>query len=414
MTGLNPIQPVDLTSPAFKANPFPFYATLRQHAPVYALKAFRGQMTWLVTRYDDVAMVLRSEDFAKDMANAKTPEQLRRAPWMPPMFKPLTRSLLFLDPPDHTRLRALVHKAFTPRLVEQMRDEVHTLAHQLLDAALARGGPFDLIESYALPLPITLIGRILGVPAQDNDRFHRWTQAFVTIGAGGIGAMLKVPAIMQLMNYLRRLIRERAHSPQDDLISALVQAREDDDQLTEDEIVAMTFLLLSAGHETTVNLIASGTLALLENPSQWHLLQEDPALIRTGVEELLRFVSPAETATERYARRNVEIAGTTIPRGELVLAVIASANRDESRFPAADTLDMTRQDNKHLAFGQGIHYCVGAPLSRLEGQVAINALIERMPRLRLAVPPEALRWRSSFVLRGLIALPVTPGRERPG
>ena len=397
----------DFLSPEFKANPFPFYAQLREHAPVHPGPKFRGRPTWLVTRYDDVAHLLKSEDFAKNPNHALTPEQLRKAPWVPPMFKPLLENnLLSHDPPDHTRLRALVHQAFTPRMVERMRTETYALAHELLDKMQAKGGTVDLIEAFALPLPITIIGRILGVPERDNPKFHRWTQAFVSVGAGG-GALLKLPSILRFMRYLRKLIRQREQEPQDDLVSALVQAREAGNSLSEDEVLALIFLLLSAGHETTVNLIASGTLALLEHPDQWHKLRDDPTLVKPATEELLRFVSPAETSTERYARQDLVIADTKLPRGTLVLGVIASANRDAERFEAPEKVDITRQNNKHLAFGQGIHYCVGAPLSRLEGHIAFTALAERLPELRLAVPPEQLRWRSTVVLRGLEALPVS-------
>ena len=287
-----------------------------------------------------------------------------------------------------------------------MRAETHALAHKLVDKMAAEGGTVDLIERFALPLPITIIGRILGVPEKDNAKFHRWTSAFVSLGSGR-HAFLKVPAVLQFIRYLRKLVRQRAEVPQDDLISALVLARERDDALTEDEVLAMTFLLLSAGHETTVNLIASGTLALLEHPDEWRRLQAEPALMKSGVEELLRFVTPAEMSTERFARDDVEVAGTVIPKGALVLGVIASANRDPRRFENPETVDVARQDNKHLAFGQGIHYCVGAPLSRLEAVVAFGALTERLPNLRLGVPPAKLEWRSSLILRGLKALPVS-------
>lgn len=396
----------DWQSAKFKANPYPFYAQLREHAPVYSGPKMRGQQTWLVTRYDDVAYMLKDGAFAKDVRNAWTPDQLKKAPWLPPLFRPLQNNLLSLDPPDHTRLRVLAHRAFTPRMVERMRDQTHTLAHELLDKMEAKGGTSDFIESFALPLPITIIGRILGVPERDNTKFHRWSDALVSLGSGR-SILTKMPAVLQFMRYMRRLIRQRADVPQDDLISALVLAREEDAALTEDEMLAMTFLLLSAGHETTVNLIASGTLALLEHPEQWRRLREELSLIKSGVEELLRFVTPAETSTERFARADIEVAGTVIPKGALVLGVIAAANRDPRRFENPETVDVARKDNKHLAFGQGIHYCVGAPLSRLEGEVAFTALTERLPDLCLDVPPEKLEWRSNLVLRGLKALPVS-------
>lgn len=398
------IAPVDITSAAFKADPFPFYARLRADAPVFPVRLPSKQRAWLVTRYADVLSVLKDERFAKDRRNALSPEQLKRLPWIPPMFKALDRNMLDLDAPDHTRLRALVHKAFTPRLIEQMRDQIQTLTDELLAAVAPQGG-MDLIADFALPLPLTIIGRILGVPAADNAKFHHWAKILVSAGTNR-NLVVIVPTIMRFMGYMRGIIKARQAQPQDDLITALVQAQEGSDQLTDDEILAMIVLLLIAGHETTVNLIGSGTLALLQHPDQLAKLHQEPALIKPALEELVRFVCPVETATERYTRADITIAGTTIPRGELVLAVIGSANRDPAYFDQPDSLDITRTDNKHLAFGQGAHYCLGAALSRLEGQIAFSTLVQRLPNLRLSVAPDQLRWRGAFVLRGLEALPV--------
>jgi cytochrome P450 len=398
------IAPVDVTSATFKANPFPFYAQLRAEAPVFPVTLMK-QRAWLITRYDDVLNVLKDERFAKDRRNAMTPEQLKKLPWVPSMFKPLEQNMLDLDSPDHTRLRALVHKAFTPRMVEQMRDQIQHLANQLLDAAEPKGR-MDLIADFALPLPLTVIGQILGVPAKDNPKFHRWSKTLIS-GGTNRNLIVLIPNIMAFMRYLRKLIKERRAYPKDDLITALVQAKDGSDQLSEDEILAMILLLLIAGHETTVNLIGSGTLALLEHPDQFVKLNDEPEHIKTAIEELLRFVCPVEMATERYAREDITIEGTTIPRGELVMAVIGSANRDAKFFDNPDSLDITRKNNKHLAFGHGVHFCLGAPLARLEGQIAINTLIQRMPNLRLNIAPDQIRWRGTFVLRGLESLPVS-------
>ncbi|MDQ2805522.1 MAG: cytochrome P450 [Chloroflexota bacterium] len=398
------IAPVDITSAAFKADPFPFYARLRAAAPVFPVRLPSKQRAWLVTRYDDVLSVLKDERFAKDRRNAMTPEQLKKMPWLPPMFKALERNMLDLDSPDHTRLRALVHKAFTPRLIEQLRDQIQALTDELLAAVAPQGG-MDLIADFALPLPLTMIGRILGVPVADNAKFHRWAKIVVSAGTNR-NLVVLVPTIMRFMGYMRGIIKARQSRPQDDLITALVQAKEGSDQLSDDEILAMIVLLLIAGHETTVNLIGSGTLALLQHPDQWAKLRQEPALIKPALEELVRFVCPVETASERYTRADITIAGTTIPRGELVLAVIGSANRDAAYFDQPDNLDITRTNNKHLAFGQGAHYCLGAALSRLEGQIALSTLVQRLPNLRLSVAPDQLRWRSAFLLRGLEALPV--------
>ena len=401
---ISSVAQVDVTSPTFKANPFPFYAQLRAEAPVFPVTLLK-QRAWLVTRYDDVLNVLKDERFAKDRHNAMTPEQLKKSPWVPSMFKPLERTMLDLDSPDHTRLRALVHKAFTPRMIEQMRDQVQHLADQLLDVVEPKGS-MDLIADFALPLPLTMIGRILGVPAEDNQKFHHWSKTLIAAGTNRNFFVL-IPNIMAFMRYLKKLIRERRANPKDDLVTALVQAKDGSDQLSEDEILAMIFLLLVAGHETTVNLIGSGTLALLEHPDQLEILRSEPTLIKPAIEELLRFVCPLEMATERYAREDITIAGTTIPRGELVMAVIGSANRDEKYFDNPDSLDIARGNNKHLAFGHGAHFCLGSPLARLEGQIAISTLIQRMPNLGLSVALDQLRWRGTFVLRGLEALPVS-------
>jgi cytochrome P450 PksS len=244
------------------------------------------------------------------------------------------------------------------------------------------------------------------VPAADNDKFHRWTKTLLSAGPK-MNYVVVIPSIMSFMRYLKKLIKDRRAHPKDDLVTALVQAKDGSDQLSEDEVLAMIFLLLVAGHETTVNLIGSGTLALLEHPDQMEKLRSEPALIKTAIEELLRFVCPVEMATERYAREDITIEGITIPRGELVLAVIGSANRDANYFDNPDSLDITRENNRHLAFGQGAHYCLGAPLARLEGQIAISTLLLRMPNLRLGIAPEQIRWRGGFILRGLEALPVT-------
>ena len=401
------ITEIDVTNATFKADPFPFYAQLRAEAPVFlvTLPVPFKRRAWLVTRYDGVLSVLKDPRFAKNPRNAMLPEQLKKMPWKPPMFKPLEQNMLDLDSPDHTRLRALVHKAFTPRLVEQMRDQIQVLTNELLDAAEAKGS-MDLIADFALPLPLTMIGRILGIPTEDNQKFHRWTQIFVSASTNK-NIVVLILSIMSLMRYLKKLIKERGAHPKDDLITALVQAKDGSDQLSGDEILAMIFILLVAGHETTVNLIGSGTLALLEHPNQLEKLRSEPALIKPAIEELLRFTCPVEMATERYTREDITIAGTTIPRGELVLAVLGSANRDRNYFDNPDTLDITRENNKHLAFGLGIHYCLGAPLARLEGQIAISTLIQRMPDMNLGIASDQLRWRGGFVLRGLEALPVS-------
>ena len=367
------------------------------------------QVAWLVTRYEDVLGVLMDERFVKDPLNAVSPEENARTLWVPGVFKPLTRNMLDVDEPDHTRLRALVRKVFTPRLIEQLRERIQTLCDELLDAAQRKKGSMELVSDFALPVPATVIADLLGVPPADRRKFHRWSSKIVSVSPGaeaGLQGLRLIPSVWAFIRYLRKQFKQRRSNPKDDLITALVQAEEAGDKLSEDELLAMGFLLLVAGHETTVNLIASGTLALLEHPEQMEMLVHNPSLIKPTVEELLRYTSPVQIATERFTREDVAIAGTMIPRGERVLAVIGSANRDERQFENPDTLDITREPNRHLAFGKGIHHCLGTPLARMEGQIAINTLVHRFPNLRLAVAPESLRWRRGLFLRGLEKLPL--------
>ncbi len=400
------VAPVNIVSAEFKADPFPMLAGLRAREPVFRayLPGKTKTPVWLLTRYEDVNMLLKDERFTKNRRSALTPEQIRRLPWIPPMFRPLERNMLDLDQPDHTRLRGLVHKAFTPRLVEQMRVRVQTLADELLEG-VARRGEMDLINDYALPLPMIIITEILGVPTRDRHKFHKWTKAVVSLSSPNVTIRV-IPAVWMFIRYLRRFFKLRRAAPQDDLATALIQAEEAGDKLSEDELLAMVFLLLVAGHETTVNLIGSGTLALLEHPEEMEKLRHDPTLIKSAIEELLRYTAPVLMSTERYALEDVTLHGVTIRRGEMTFGVIGSANRDENVFKNADALDITREPNKHLAFGQGIHFCLGAPLARMEAQIAINTLLRRMPDLRLKVSPDSLRWRPGMILRGLATLPV--------
>ena len=313
--------------------------------------------------------------------------------------------MLDVDPPDHTRLRQLVHKAFTPRLVEQTP---RTTPEP--DGGADRGGretgPY---------------GSDRRLRPADSDDDHRGDARRARIGPPPVSPLVAqnrrvrpvrlltaIPSAIAFLRYIRKLVQSRRASPRDDLVTALVQAEEEGARLTEDELVAMIFLLLIAEHETTVNLIGNGMLALLRHPDQLKRLRDEPGMIKPAIEELLRFDGPLETATERYARADVEVAGTIIRRGDLVYAVLGSANRDERQFPEPDRLDLTREPNRHLAFGLGIIYRLGAPLARLEGQIAIGTLVSRLPTLQLTRRP--LRWRRSLVLRGLAALPVLAGK----
>src|SRR5216683_2697826 len=401
---------LDLTSPRFKANPYPQYARLRADSPVRRTRLPDGRVAWLVARYADVAIALKDSRLAKD--SRRIEGHHRGVPFerlLEPLLKSLAVNMLDLDGADHDRLRRLVHKAFTPRLVDQLRDRIQRLADGLLDSA-GRSRRFDLVSGYALPIPATVIADLLGVPATDRDRFHRWSSRMVSITSGR-DFLLALPTALLFMRYLRRLFAVRRAEPREDLITALLQAHEAGDHLSSDELLSMMFLLLIAGHETTVNLIASGTMALLERPDELARLRREPDLLASGtaVEELLRFTSPVQIATERYAVEDVQLSGTTIPRGSIVLALIASANHDEAQFVDPERLDLRRTPNPHLAFGQGAHYCLGAPLARLEAQIAFETLLRRLPELQLAISPAQVRWRRGLFLRGPTALPVRVG-----
>ncbi len=289
-------EPANLALPEFKANPYLFYARLRAEAPVFRRTMMR-EAAWLITRYDDAALVLKDERFVKDASRAKSPEQAANQPWFRKLkvFRSMQRTMLASDPPDHARLRALVSKAFTPRLIEQMRERVQGLTDELLDNVQERGR-MDLIHDYALPLPATIIAEMLGVPVEDRHKFHRWSNAMIAISSSW-GIVKAIPNLLGLRRYIRKIIHKRRADPRDDLVSALTRAEEAGDKLSEDELLAMVILLLVAGHETTVNLVGNGMLTLLEHPDQMEKLRNDPALIKPALEELLRFSSPVEMST---------------------------------------------------------------------------------------------------------------------
>ena len=396
---------VDLTSRRFKGDPYPFYARLRAEEPVARVRLGRRRKAWLVSRYDDAVAVLKDPRLIKNKQRALNPQQQAAEPWMPAFFRPLTRNMLDLDPPDHRRLKQLVHRAFTPRVIEEQRKRIKTLAVELLDRVSSRDR-FDLIQDFALPLPSRVIAWMLGVPEQDWSRFHSWSSRIVAADTSSLATLRALPSMYRFVRYLERLITARRKDPADDLLSLLLQAREEEDALDEEEVLAMAFLLLVAGHETTVNLIGNGMLSLLSHRDQWERLCRDPALLPSAVEECLRYQSPLLMATERYASDDFHLKEAEIRRGELVFAVLASATRDEEQFPDAATFDISRSPNRHLAFGQGIHFCLGAPLARMEGAIAIGLLSHRFPHLRLAADPKDLPWRPGLVLRGLERLPV--------
>jgi pimeloyl-[acyl-carrier protein] synthase len=386
--------------PEFHSNPYPFYRALREEDPVH--QSPLG--FWVCTRYDDAVMILRDPRFGREGMAKRMEARLGLT-----QDTSRARDMLFQDPPDHTRLRALVSRAFTPRVVEVMRPHIQEIVDGLLDR-VDGARAMDVIEDLAYPLPVTVICEMLGVPAADQDIFKSWsTDIARSLDAAILPADSDaIPrgrdARLGLADYFRSLIATRRKDPKPDLLSALIAAEEEGNKLSEGELVSTCMLLLIAGHETTVNLIGNGLLALLQHPDQLRALRDDPGLIQTGVEELLRFDGPVQR-TGRMTTAEVEIGDKRIPRDAVVVSVIGAANRDPKQFADPDRLDVSRKDNRHIAFGFGIHFCLGAPLARLEGQIALGTLLRRMPKLALV--SDVPEWRESSTLRGLKSLPVT-------
>ena len=393
-----------LFTPAGRADPHPIYRRLRAEQPVCQVVEPRGFPLWLVARYVDCASVLRDPRLTKDLRKLSPEHQAVYAPIEEPR-EVLRRHMLTSDPPDHGRLRALVSRAFTPQRVEGLRPRVEAITESLLDAFEGRA-TVDLVAELAFPLPVTVIAELLGVPAADRDRFRAWTTTLVSTPVTEREMALQRTAAQDFAGYFRDLIAARRAEPREDLVSALVHAEEAGDRLGPEELLGTLFLLLAAGHETTVSLLANGAMALMDHPDQRELLQRRPALIGSAVEEMLRYCGPVKHATERWALEDLEIGGQHIAAGQMVLALLLSANRDEERFPDPDRFDIQRSPNKHLAFGAGIHFCLGAPLARLEAQVAIPALLRRSPGLRLAVAREDLAWSTALLFHGVRSLPV--------
>ncbi|MBM7775759.1 cytochrome P450 [Actinokineospora baliensis] len=391
--------------PDFFQDPHQLYAELRRTGPVRRVVLPRGVLGWLVTRYADAKAVLSDPRVSKDYVRAGALLERNREPGSPrPEFgEELQAHMLNMDPPDHTRLRKLVNKAFTVRGVGHLRPRVEEITAALLDA-IADADEVDLVPALAFPVPMTVICELLGVPEADREAFGRWTRVLLSTSSTPVEI---TEAGVSVGKYVMELIESKRSAPADDLLTALVEAREDGDRLSENELLSMTFLLLLAGHETTVNLIANGVLALLRAPEQAAALRANPDLLPRAVEEFLRFESPVNTATLRYTTEPIEVAGVEIPADEFVVVALASANRDETVFTTPDALDLDRDLNSHLAFGHGIHYCVGAPLARMEAEVAIGALLTRFPALTLTDTP--LRWRESTIVRALDSLPVRLG-----
>ncbi|HWB60292.1 MAG TPA: cytochrome P450 [Chthoniobacteraceae bacterium] len=398
---------VRLLDPKVLADPYPLYHRLQSESPVHWDRFLHS---WVVTRYTDVLKVLHT--FSAD--RTPNPEQLTamNLSALNPIAKVMVKQMLFLDAPDHTRLRGLASVAFTPRRVEVLRGHIQRIADDLLDKAQARGG-MDVIADFAAPLPAIVTAGMLGVPAEDHANLKKWSADFAEMLGNFQHNPDRIPRVLEstnnLTSYFKTAIAQTRENPREGLIHSFMTAEVDGDRLTEEEIIANCIVTMVGGQETTTNLIGNGLLTLLRNPAKLAQMRDEPKLLQSAVEELLRYESPSQH-TGRIAREDVEMGGSVIRKGQAVMAVMAAANRDPERFPNPDELLLDRADNKHLAFGWAAHFCFGAPLARIEGQIAFETILRRLPGLALATR-EPLVWRSNSGLRGLTALPITFGRN---
>jgi cytochrome P450 len=395
-------------------NPFPLFAEVRERGPVHAITLADGHAAWLVVGYDEAKLMLNDTRLSKDMQAAFASGGEVLAEGLP--GKDFARHMLAVDPPDHTRLRRLVASAFSLRRVEALEPRIREIIASLLDDLAAQGpdATVDLVPNFAFPLPFTVICELLGVPEPDREPFGNALIALLSptdtpeqyakakIGSDGVVA------------HLNKLVDTKAEEPGDDLVTALIQARDGDERLDHGELLSTLLQLIVAGHDTTTSLLGNGVVALLRNPDQLALVKADPSRVSALIEEIMRYDAPVPHSTFRYAAEDITIGDVTIPAGGQVIISLAAANRDGTHFPESEEFDVARRDNRHLAFGHGIHFCLGAPLARLEGNIAFTTLLQRFPDIRLAVPSEDLHWGhgDGLVLRGLTELPVVLGEDR--
>ncbi|WP_329246056.1 cytochrome P450 [Actinoallomurus sp. NBC_01490] len=376
----------------------PMFAWLRREQPLCRVRLPYGEAAWLVTRYEDAKVVLGDPRFSRAAAVDRDEPRVRPQ-------RGVSGGLLRHDPPEHSRLRRLVAKAFTARRVEGLRPRAQQIADQLIDRMMAQGPPAELVEDFALPLPITVICELLGVPVEDRVDFRLWSDAFLSTTRFTPDQVTEY--VGRMREYMAGLIAEHRETPRDDLIGALVTARDEQDRLSEEELLAMAQAILVAGHETTASQIPNFVYTLLTHPEQLAALRADPGLIPQAVEELMRYVPLGSSSRARYALEDVELSGGTVPAGDPVLVSLEAANRDESVYSNADTLDLHRHEVSQIAFGYGPHRCLGAQLARMELQVALGALLQRLPGLRFAGTEQDIVWKTGTATRGPARLPIT-------
>ncbi|MGE7823750.1 cytochrome P450 family protein [Paenibacillus sp. NPDC093718] len=395
MTNANESLKNVLFTKEFTHNPYPVYEKLRQSDPILNLQFPDGRFGWLISNYEEAVEALKDGRFSKDVAKAMGQEQT----------SVFSTNMLFSDPPDHKRLRGLVQKGFTPQRIADMRGHIQEIADNLLDAVSTKDS-IHLIDEYAFKLPIIVISEILGVPTEDQDKFRVWSNSIIGASNQEMNEQV-VQHMNEFIAYLKDWFAKVREQPGDDMISQLVIAENEGDRLSEQELYGVVTLMIIAGHETTVNLIGNGVLALLEHPEQRKLLQEQPELIHGAIEEMLRYNGPVEFSTSRWAAEDMDFHGVHMKKGDLVVIALNSANRDASQFEKPDIFDITREKSQHLAFGKGIHLCLGAPLARLEGEIAINTLLRRYPHFELQRGIDELEWRPGMIVRGVKEIPIS-------
>jgi cytochrome P450 len=398
-------QPINIGSKEFVANKFAYYAWMREEAPVCKGK-FGVMKVYLLSRYDDCVSMLKDTRFVRNRTTATGGSRL---PFPAPKSVALiAQNMIFEDEPEHRRLRHLVHKAFTPRALARLEERIDQLTHQLLDAAEGQG-EVDLIQSYALPIPVTVISEMVGVADEDMPKFRNGVKV-LSQGMSGWNFLRAVFwDLPRTATFVRQLIARKRANPQDDILSGLIQAEEAGDSLSEDELASMVFLLIFAGYETTVHLITNSVEVLLRHPEQLARLRAQPDLMEPAVEEILRYNGPVQGTELSYALEDVTLHGVTIPKGSVVIPLLGAANHDPAVFENPEVFNIARTPNKHLGFGQGIHYCLGAPLARMETRIALNNLLARNPNLRLAVNAEELKLQNVPLWHRYERLPVVLG-----
>ncbi|QBG56193.1 cytochrome P450 [Bacillus amyloliquefaciens] len=392
-------------SSEFHENPFAVLSRFREQDPIhkFELQRFGGAFpAWLITRYDDCMAFLKDGRITRDVKRVM-PKELIAKLNVSEDIDFVSEHMLAKDPPDHSRLRSLVHQGFTPRMIEQLRTGIERITEELLDEMETKADP-DIMRDFASPLPFIVISELLGIPKEDRAKFQVWTSAMVDTSESGQDATNQ--ALREFKQYMQTLIEEKRNHPGEDLTSKLIYAEEDGQKLSESELYSMLFLLVVAGLETTVNLLGSGTLALLLHKDQLENIKRQPDTIQTAVEELLRYTSPVIMMANRWAIEDFTYKDVSIKKGDMIFIGIGSANRDPEYFDEPDTLNVARTPNRHISFGFGIHFCLGAPLARMEASIAFNALLKRFPNIELNGSSEDLTWRKNVFLRGLETLPV--------